>query len=316
MRFGMQVSGQEGVSWDAWRRVVELAENLGFTTVYRSDHFFSYFSDTTQDSLDPWMALTVAAHDTTKIRLGTLVTPVTFRHPSLLARMAAQVDVLSNGRVELGIGGGHGEKEHAAFDIPFPRVGVRLDMLEEEAQVLQKLWGPGPATFEGKHFQLKQAECYPKPVQSPMPLLIGGRADRTMRIAAKYASHWNTVGLKPGEYASKVQVLEEHCRRLGRDPKSLHRSVLKGYLIGRSRAEMRHHLEGVVKRMPLVPRDLEEGVSWLTEHMGWLIGTPDEIVQQVGGMEDAGAQEIMFQHLAIEDDAKLELLASQVLSKF
>ncbi|MEE9285787.1 MAG: TIGR03560 family F420-dependent LLM class oxidoreductase, partial [Dehalococcoidia bacterium] len=196
MQLGLMIEGQEGLTWEGWRRLARAAEKLGFSSLWRSDHHFSLVGNTIRPALETWISLVAAAQETKRVRFGPLVCSMTFRHPSLLARMAAQVDVLSGGRLEVGVGAGWNVPEHEAFGFPFPPLKTRMDMLEEGVQVMQALWGEGKASFNGRHYQLKDAVCYPKPAQSPLPLVIGGIGERrTLRIAARFAHHWNAVGV-------------------------------------------------------------------------------------------------------------------------
>jgi len=162
MNVGVVVEGQ--VSWDLWRRFVTTVEDLGFESLWRSDHLFSLSGDRTQDVLDPYVAFALAAELTERVRFGPLVSPITFRHPSILARMAAQIDALSGGRFVAGVGAGWNVPEHTAFGVPLPPLAERMDRLDESIRVMKALWSDGPATFDGRYYQLQDAECYPKPV--------------------------------------------------------------------------------------------------------------------------------------------------------
>ena len=173
MKLGVMLEGQEGVSWELWRRLMAKVEALGFESLWRSDHFMS-LEDSSRDAIETWVALTLTAAETTRLRFGSLVCPITFRHPSLLARMAASVDVLSGGRLVLGLGAGWNEHEHHAFGIPFPPLPARIELLKEGIEVIRRLLGDGPAHFNGRHYQLSGPNPFPKPVQQPrIPLLIG-----------------------------------------------------------------------------------------------------------------------------------------------
>jgi len=232
MQIGLMVEGQNGLTWERWIHILKLAERLNFPTVMRSDH---YFIGRQQDSLEAYLSFAVAARETSEIRFGPLVSPVTFRSPVDVGRMAAQLDQLSGGRFVMGLGAGWNEAEHQAYGIPFPPVKERFDRLDEAIQVMQALWGPGPASFEGKHYRLDGADCIPKPASGRPPILIGGSGEkRTLKVVAKYASEWNAVNASPEVYAHKVQVLEKHCEALGRDPKTIH-VALKGSLFDKEK---------------------------------------------------------------------------------
>ncbi|MBK9545682.1 MAG: TIGR03560 family F420-dependent LLM class oxidoreductase [Dehalococcoidia bacterium] len=217
MRIGLMVEGQNGLTWERWIHILKLAERLGFPTVMRSDH---YFIGPQQDSLEAYLSFAVAARETSRIRFGPLVSPVTFRSPVDVGRMAAQLDVLSGGRFVMGLGAGWNEAEHLAYGIPFPAVRERFDRLDEAIQVIKALWAPGPATFSGKHYQLNGADCIPKPTSGRPPILIGGSGEkRTLRLVAKYADEWNAVNVPPEAYGAKVKVLEGIARPLGGTPR-------------------------------------------------------------------------------------------------
>ncbi len=313
MRVGIQISAHEGVSWERWRRLARTVEELGFDSLWRADHFFSYSGDRRKESLETWVSLAVAAVETRRIRLGTLVCPVTFRHPALLARMAAQVDLLSEGRLELGLGAGHYAAEHQAFGIPFPATPVRMEMLEETCQVLRALWGPGPATFQGRHYRLQNAECYPKPAQRHLPILIAGRGERrALRIAAQYADHWNIIASSREEFVRKRAVLESHCGDVGRDPKQVRSSLETGVLTGRDLAELRGHVVRARAVNPGLSADPDVAATELRQR-GWLVGPPDQIVAGIRHLADSGVHEFIMQHKDSDNWRLLELVATRVL---
>ena len=314
MRLGLMVEGQEGMTWERWRSIARAAEDLGFDSLWRSDHFFSLFGDRHQPSLETWVSLAQVAQETRRIRFGPLVCSMTFRHPAHLARMAAQVDILSGGRLEVGIGAGWNVSEHQAFGLPFPPTSTRFDMLEEGIQVMRALWGDGPANFKGRHYELHDAECYPKPAQSPLPIVVGGVGERrTLRIAALYAGHWNAISVNPEGYAGKREVLERHCADVGRDPNEIHRSFMAGFAIGRDASELRAHVGRIAAGMPAVMGDPDTLVGRLKRDFGWPVGTPDEVVEQIHAYEEAGVQEFMLQHHDQADMKVLELIAAKVM---
>ncbi|MDA1061602.1 MAG: TIGR03560 family F420-dependent LLM class oxidoreductase, partial [Chloroflexi bacterium] len=251
MQLGVMVEGQEGLGWELWRRLFRAVEDLGFESLWRSDHFFSFGEDRTRDALEPFVSMAVLAAETERIRFGPLVTAVTFRHPSLVARMAAQLDQLSGGRMVLGMGAGWNVAEHEAFGVAMPSTGGRLDRLAEAIQVVQALWAEGPASFAGRHFTLDGAECYPKPAQRPLPVLVGGNGERrTLRIVAEHATEWNGIHLDLDGYRAKRTVLEQHCAAVGRDPATIQHSMMQGYLIGRDDRELAERYAGLARGNP------------------------------------------------------------------
>ena len=316
MNLGVMVEGQEGLDWELWRRIARTTEELGFESLWRSDHLFSLAGARSQDALEPFVSFALLAAETERIRFGPLVTSVTFRHPSMVARMAAQIDQLSGGRFVLGMGAGWNVDEHEAFGIRFPPARERLDRLAEAVQIVQALWGDGPASFEGRHYRLHEAECYPKPVQQPLPVLVGGNGERrTLRIVAEHANEWNAIALSPDAYLAKREVLERHCAEVGRDPQEIGRSMMVGYLVATDDAALRdrvHALTAVDHPSVMGFADADEALAKLRRR-SWLVGTPGEIVDRIGRYEDAGIDRIMLHHLNMQDFDSLELLAADVL---
>lgn len=314
MNLGVMIEGQEGLNWDRWRQIIHATEDLGFESLFRSDHQYSLSGPHHREALETFVSLVLVAELSSRIQFGTLVASMTFRHPSLLARMAAQIDVLSGGRFILGVGAGWHVPEHEAFGFHFPSVRERMDRLEEGIQVVRTLWGDGPASFDGRYYQLKDVECYPKPIQSPAPLLVGGSGERrTLRLVAQYADEWNAVGLSLDAYRHKVSVLEQHCADVGRDASAIRRSMMLGFIVGRDERELHGHLARIGEVLPaLVRGDARSTIEGVRER-GWLVGTPSEIVDQIGEREAAGVQRIMLQHHAHGDFGTLELLAAEVL---
>ena len=332
MDLGVMIEGQEGLGWELWRRIVRATEDAGFESLWRSDHFHSLMGPRDRDALETFISFVVAAEESERIRFGPLVASMTFRHPSLLARMAAQLDELSGGRFVLGVGAGWNVGEHEAFGLPFPSLRERMDRLEEGVRVLLALFGDEPASFEGRHYQLHEASSYPKPVQRPLPLLVGGRGERrTLRITARYAQEWNFAGVDLDEYRRLAGVLAAHCEDVGRDASEIRHSQMAGFVIGRDEAEQRAHLERIAAQAPALVRaggraiDADQGQAGarpgraleellpVLASRGWLIGTPDAIVEQIGRCEEAGIAGIMLQHHALTDFASLELIAERVL---
>ena len=319
MDLGVMIEGQEGLSWDLWRRFVTCVEEMGFESFWRSDHFFSLSGPRTQDAVETYLSFAVAAEITERVRFGALVSPITFRHPAMLGRMCAQIDALSGGRFVAGVGAGWNVPEHEAFGIPFPPVGERMDRLDESIRVMKALWSDGPASFSGKYYQLREAECYPKPVQRPLPVMVGGVGERrTLRIVAELADEWNAVGVDLEGYRRKREVLERHCEQAGRDPASIKHTQMSGFIIGKDDRGVRGHLrligerlanDAVVGSMTADPKQVLE----TARARGWLVGTPSEVVDELGRREEAGISRLMLQHHANDNFEVLELLATEVL---
>ena len=224
MKFGLFTS-TTGNTWSQLQALWQHIEATGWDTACLTDHFMPNVPDPVAETLECWTALSGLAQATRTMRIGTLVSGNTYRHPAVLAKMAATVDIMSGGRLICGLGAAWQRNEHVAYGIPFYTVGERLSRLDEACQVILALWAAHKATFKGKYYQLDDAPLYPKPLQKPHPeLLIGGGGEkRTLKIAATYADHWNVWG--GPEVLHKMRILEEHCAALGRDPGSLTHSA-------------------------------------------------------------------------------------------
>ena len=204
----------------------QTADELGFHAIWNYDHFYG-LADPIQETLEGWTTLAAMAVIVRRARVGCMVSGVTYRHPAVLANMAVAVDHISGGRFDFGIGAAWHEMEHTGYGIDFPPPATRIEMLDEAVDVIKKLWTEETTSFEGKHYRLNEARCFPKPVQRPHPpILIGGSGPRkTLRVVAKHADEWNTPGQLPEEWAKLNAILDEHCAVVGRDPKEIRRSV-------------------------------------------------------------------------------------------
>src|SRR5215469_5072269 len=220
MRFAIKTAPQN-TTWNAMLDVWRAADDIEvFESGWTFDHFYPIFSDSTGPCLEGWITLAALAQATTRLRLGTLVTGIHYRHPAVLANMAATLDVISGGRLELGIGAGWNEEESGAYGIELGTPRERSDRFEEACEVITSLLSQPVTTFKGSYFQLTEARCEPKPVQQPHPpICIGGSGEkRTLRTAARFAQHWNFVGGSPEQFSRAVEVLHQHCADIGRDP--------------------------------------------------------------------------------------------------
>ena len=315
MKLGVMIEGQEGVTWDLWRRLAARVEALGFESLWRSDHFMS-LEDSSRDAIETWVALTLTAAETTRLRFGPLVCPITFRHPSLLARMAASVDVLSGGRLVLGLGAGWSEHEHRAFGIPFPPLPERIDLLEEGIEVILRLLGDGPANFDGRHYQLSGSNPFPKPVQQPrIPLLIGTTGTgRMLRVVAHYADEWDAPGItSPAAYRARCRRLHSYCRDVNRNPDEIRRCVSTAYLIGHDAAALQRRGAMMQQLIPSLASFDPPAVPEVLRRDGWIVGTPDQIVAQLRALADEGVERLIFQHNDPADFEALELIAYEVM---
>jgi alkanesulfonate monooxygenase SsuD/methylene tetrahydromethanopterin reductase-like flavin-dependent oxidoreductase (luciferase family) len=309
MRVGIMIEGQEGLTWERWLRLMEAAEDMGYESLCRSDHLTGLFGESKRPSLETWTSLTVVAMRTRRIRFGPMVSPVTFYQPALLAKMAVALDTLSGGRLDLGMGGGWNEHEHAMFGIPLPPMKERLDRLEGAARYVRALGVGEPVTLEQPYYPLRRAENYPLPTHGRLRIVIGGRGEkRTLRIAAEFADEWNVTRVDPDGFRQKREVLAKHCVALRRDPETIARSLMIPLAIGRDRKDVAQRIAGARAVFPQMPVD---ETAWRAA--SFLVGNPGEIVESLREWEAAGVQRVLLQMLDQEDLAAIELFARHVL---
>ena len=310
MDVGLMVEGQQDLDWERWLHILHLAERLGFPSLFRSDH---YFINDQRASLETWTSLAVAARETSTIRFGPLVAPVTFRHPVDVGRMAAQIDLLSGGRFVMGLGNGWHEPEHVAYGIPFPERAERSARLGEAIQLMKAMWGPGPASFDGKYYQLRDVDVLPKPEPGrPWLLVAGSGPKRTLRYVAQYADEWNMPNAPLETVAECIAILESHCEALGRDPATVKKTMMSFALVGPDDATIERSMAHV-GRLAELGSFAEKKAAALER--GQIVGQPEEVVDQLGKLADLGISEVQFQHLDFHDDAVPEFLASEVAPK-
>jgi F420-dependent oxidoreductase-like protein len=290
------IEPQQGMTYDQQLRLARAAEDAGFGAFFRSDHYLRMGSgDAGPGPTDSWVTLAGLARETSRIRLGTMVTSGTFRLPGVLAISVAQVDAMSGGRIELGLGTGWFEAEHTAYGIPFPVLGERFERLEEQLAIVTGLWAAdGPFSYAGKHYTVTDSPALPKPVQSPLPIIVGGGGKRrTPALAAAYAAEYNVPFKQPAE----VRELFGTARALTDRP--LVTSVAQTVCVGRDEATFRRRAEAV----GWDPQELR------TVAIG---GTVDEVVDRIGAFAAAGATRLYLQILDVDDLDHLDLLAAEV----
>ncbi|MFI5707802.1 LLM class F420-dependent oxidoreductase [Kribbella sp. NPDC051620] len=306
MKLRIFTEPQQGASYDDLLAVARKTEECGFDAFFRSDHYVAFGDvDGLPGSTDAWITLAGLARETSRIKLGTLVSPVTFRHPGPLAISVAQVDQMSGGRVELGLGAGWFEDEHQAYGLDFPDTPGRFDLLEEQLELITGLWDTPVGekyNFDGKHYQLKNSPALPKPIQQPHPPIIVGGAGkkRTPALAAKYASEFNAGFRSVDEIKTIFGRVQAACEQAGRDPKTLNLSTAHTVVVGKDDAEVRRRA-AVVDRDPENPGD------------GSIVGTPAQIVDRLGQLAAIGSQTHYLQVLDLADLDHLELIASDIL---
>jgi F420-dependent oxidoreductase-like protein len=294
------IEGQEGVTWDDWVALADGCERAGIETLFRSDHYLSFSDPHDRAAHDAWTTIAGLAARTTKLRLGTLVSPVTFRQPSLLANAVTTADHISGGRVELGMGAGWNELEHEAFGFPFPPLRERLEHLAEQIEIVHRLWTEEHVSFEGKHYRLVDCPALPKPVQKPHPrLLVGGRAKKgSTTPAARFADEYNVIGSSLEEYAAARKALDEACEQAGRDPKTLAMSIMSGFLLGADEAQLLAHARATLERWG---SDADPAATVERFRARGLAGTPDELVEGFGRLAEVGVERVALQHIVHED---------------
>src|SRR5918996_71514 len=304
----LMIEGQEGVTWPQWVALARACEEHGVPALFRSDHYLELGGGHPErGALDAWTTLAALGALTTTLRLGTLVSPVTFRHPSMLAKAVVTADHVSDGRVTLGVGAGWPAREHEAHGFPFPAARERMDVLEEQLQVILGSWSDGPFAFEGPHYRLRDLDAQPKPVQRPHPpIIIGGNAGpRSAALAARYADEYNTVFPTPADVRERRAAVERACERAGREP--LPFSVMTGVLLGRDRGELEeraHRLTGVIGG---------DAASFLAQPpSGWVVGTLADAAEQIAVLREAGVHRLMCQHLLHDDFDAVALIGREL----
>ncbi len=306
MDIAIMIEGQNGLTWPRWQRIAQTVEDLGFAGLYRSDHYTNA-SPPDKDSLELWTSLTWLASHTQRIEFGPLVSPVSFRHPTMTARMAASVDDLSHGRLTLGLGAGWQEREHRNFGWQLLDLPERFVRFQEGLEVITRLLNNDqPTDFEGRYFRLKDAILLPRP-QRPggPPILIGGNGPkRTLPLVARYADEWNALFIDLPTFRSLNQRLDDLLRAEGRQPEQVRRSLMTSCIFGVDESELASKV-ATGTRGRYTPQDLQA--------MGRVVGTANQIVDQIGRWAEAGVSRVMLQWLDLDDLQGLEALAQGVL---
>jgi F420-dependent oxidoreductase-like protein len=302
MRVCLMIEGQENVTWEQWRALGAACEEHGFEALFRSDHYLSVEGMHDRGSLDAWATLSALGAITSRIRLGTLVSPATFRHPSVLAKMAASVDHVSGGRVELGMGAGWLESEHRAYGFPFADTRTRLDVLAEQLEIVARSWMSEPFSFDGEHYRIEELDALPTPLQEPRPtLILGGRGGRrSLALAARWADEYNTYGFSPERVRELRAALAEPVRF----------SAMLGVLVGASESELRDRAARLIERRGATATldDFIEGVRDT-----WIVGTPDQAAERLREYEQAGVERVMLQHLLHDDLDSVALIGREII---
>jgi F420-dependent oxidoreductase-like protein len=304
--------------WETMRAVATLAETGPFESIWVYDHFHTVPVPTQEATHEAWTLMAALAASTSRVRLGQMCTCMAYRNPMYLAKVAATIDVISGGRVEMGIGAGWYEHEWRAYGYGFPGAGERIAMLAEGVEIMRQAWADGVATLDGKHYQVDGAICRPTPVQDGgIPFWIaGGGEKKTLRIAAQYAAYTNFDGALEG-FTHKSEILAGHCRDLGRDFDEIVRSANYNVIIGRDEAEVAQRLAQMEDRYRsyLTPELLASTLEGL--RTGPLVGTPEQIIEKLRALEAAGmTYAITYFQEAAYDPSGIELFASHVAPAF
>ncbi len=299
----IMIEGQNGLNWSRWQRIATAVEDLGFAGLYRSDHYTNA-NPPDKDSLELWVSLTWLASHTKRIKFGPLVSPVSFRQPTMTARFACAVDDLSNGRLVLGLGAGWQEREHTNYGWDLLDVPNRFTRFEEGLKIIEHLLKKDePLTFSGEYYRIKDAVLHPRPHRpSGPPILIGGNGpQRTLPLAARYAHEWNGIYLSPAKFAERNHRLDELLEEYNRQPTDVCRSLMIRCEVGESDKVLK-------KKFPNTSESMEE-----LRQRGLLIGTASQIVDLLSQFEEAGLQKVMLQWLDLDDLDGLEVLSKSVL---
>jgi alkanesulfonate monooxygenase SsuD/methylene tetrahydromethanopterin reductase-like flavin-dependent oxidoreductase (luciferase family) len=326
MRFALMIEAQMGLSYEDQLAIVRRAEAAGFEAFFRSDHYASFPGSAEQASTDTWAVLAGLARETSTIHLGSLVSPVTFRHPGNFAKVVTTVDEMSGGRIEVGVGAGWNDDDHLPLGLDYPEIRERADLLEDQLALLHGLWEEAPGwDFDGHRIRVRGGALRPGPVQvegRPIgkngrfrPRIITGSegSPRGYRIAAKYSDEFNFSSSSPESAAAKQQDLDEACRAIGRDPKSLTRSTMAGALLGRDAAEVARRADELLASFG---ERAASGTAWLDARRSrWILGTPEQARSMVRRYADAGIERVMLQDFLPLDLEMIDLMAEALIGK-
>jgi F420-dependent oxidoreductase-like protein len=307
------IEGQQGVTWSDWCALADRAERTGLEGLFRSDHYFSAGGVSGVGATDAWAILAALAARTSRLRLGTLVSPVTFRAPAVLARSALTVDLISDGRVEIGMGAGWWEEEHTRFGLPFHDVEHRWQLLEEQVPIVHGLLTEDTFSFEGKHYRLDGADQLPKPVQRPRPpLILGGRTvgPRMQALIGGYADEFNTVGGTPSDVATRFARARAGVKAAGRDPDALVTSLMTWFFVAPTeeayveKLRRAHALDPTAGPFDAYRADIEHDC---------IVGTPERAIERLRAYAAVGVQRIFLNHELYDDLEMLDVMTTDVL---
>jgi F420-dependent oxidoreductase-like protein len=311
MRICMMIEGQEGVSWDQWLALALACEEHGLEGLFRSDHYAPIGSPPGTGSLDAWATLAALGMRTDRIRLGTLVSPVTFRHPSVLAKMAVTADHASGGRIELGMGAGWFPNDHLTYGFPFHDTKARMEMLTEQLEIVHRSFREEAFSFKGEHYTLEDCRAEPKPVQRPhLPVVVGGRGGpKSLALCARWGDEYNTVFSGPERCTEVRDGLVRAFEAEGRDVGEAHLSLMTGVVIGEDRDALLRRAGVLAER-----RGGGDAEAFLANAGAeWVAGTVDQCLEKLESLAAAGVERVMLQHLAHEDLEMVALIGREIV---
>ena len=310
MRVCLMIEGQEDVSWEQWHALAAACDAHGYEALFRSDHYLSLGGRPERGSLDAWTTLAALAAASSRIRLGTLVSPATFRHPSVLAKSLVTVDHVSGGRAELGIGAGWLEAEHRAYGFPFADMRTRMDVMGEQMEIIARSFGDERFSFKGEHYEIEDLDALPKPVQRPRPpVIVGGRGGpRSLALAARWADEYNTLSASADEIRERRDGFAAAWRDAGRDPDACRFSAMVTVLVGADEAELRERVARLAEWQAREPAEVLDSLR-----ATGVVGTIDEAAERLRELEAAGAQRVMIQHLLHDDLDAVELIGRELI---
>ncbi len=313
MRYALMTEPQQGLSYDEILALARTAEESGIESYFRSDHYASFPGMGGLPTTDAWATLAGLARETERIGLGSLVSPVTFRLPGNLAKVVQTVDEMSGGRVELGLGAGWNDDEHAQLGIPFPPIGERYDMLEEQLAILHGLWTePDGWSYDGEHWTVRGSRRHGEVARGGRRhphLILGGKGGRRMSsLVARYADEFNLNSASPDDVPGAYGRVRAACKEIGRDPDEVVYSAMTGVLIAETEADLRDRVNAL---LDVLGQRGGDGDAWLAERRGrWVMGTPDEARERVRALEELGVQRVMLQDFLPRDLDHVRLMGA------
>ncbi len=326
MRFALMIEAQQGLSYADHVALARRAEAAGLEAFFRSDHYASFPGPSDGPSTDAWAVLAGLARETERITLGTLVSPVTFRHPGNFVKVVTTVDEMSGGRIEVGVGAGWNEEDHLPLGLAFPEIGQRADLMEDQLALLHGLWGEADGwAFQGHAISVPAGFLRPKPVDRPgrprgangarrPRIIVGGEGSpRGFRIAARYADEFNFSSSSPERVAERSVGLDDACRAIGRDPATLTRSAMVGTLIGADEAEVARRRDELMRLLGV--QGATAGEWYDARRPRWILGTPDEARAMVRRFAAVGIERIMLQDFLPWDLDMVDLMGSELVGK-